>query len=234
MNSGQPLTLFAAVQGIGSTEPTGTVTFYSGSSLLGTATLNATGVATLNFTPAAGTYTVTANYNGDAVYATSVSAVLGTVTVGQATQFSLTSNPSSLSVQSKKFGLIDLTLASVSGFTDQMVMGCLGLPSGASCTFNTTQVSLSANGTKTVQMTLDTADPLTSGGQAKVENTSSTTMVCALPAGMLVGFLLWTAFAGTAAHSVRPGDAGADGTDHRAGRLRLPARSTAWLRVRTM
>jgi hypothetical protein len=75
-----------------------------------------------------------------------------------------------------------------------MSMGCLGLPSGASCTFSSTQMNLAAGGTQTVQVTLDTADPLTAGGQAKLEmKNSSMTLACGLPVGVLFGLLLWTA-----------------------------------------
>jgi large repetitive protein len=99
-----------------------------------------------------------------------------------------------LSVQSKQFGVINISLQSLAGFNDTMSMGCLGLPSGASCTFSTTQVNLAAGGTQTVQVTLDTADPLTAGGQAKLEMTnSSMTMACGLPVGVLFGLLLWSA-----------------------------------------
>jgi hypothetical protein len=193
VTTGAPLTLFAAVAGAAVT-PTGTVTFYSGSTTIGSATLNASGVATLNYTPTAGTYSnISASYSGDAVYAASTSSVLGTITVGQALNFSITPNPSSLTVQSKQFGVINISLKSLDGFSDAMSIGCLGLPSGASCTFSSTQVNLALGGTQTVQVTLDTADPLTAGGQAKLEmKNSSMTLACGLPVGVLLGLLLWT------------------------------------------
>jgi hypothetical protein len=194
VTTGAPLTLFAAVAGAAVT-PTGTVTFYSGSTTLGSAALSATGVATLNYTPTAGTYSnITAKYSGDAVYAASTASALSTITVGQALNFSVTPNPSSLTVQSKQFGVINISLQSLAGFTDAMSMGCLGLPSGASCTFSSTQVNLAAGGTQTVQVTLDTSDPLTAGGQAKLETKdTSMTLACGLPVGVLFGLLLWGA-----------------------------------------
>src|SRR5205807_1668900 len=49
----------------GSGTPTGTVTFYDGTMILGASTLSG-GVATLTVAkPAAGTHTITAAYNGD-------------------------------------------------------------------------------------------------------------------------------------------------------------------------
>jgi len=192
LGSSQQLTLFAAVQYSGPVAPTGTVTFYSGSSAVGSATLTGSGIATLNFTPSVGTYSITANYSGDAVYAASVSTITSPITVGQTTQFTLTSNPSTVSVQSKQHSVIGITLQSMANFTDTMVMGCAGLPSGASCTFSADSVSLAAGASQTVQLTLDTSDPLAAGGQAKVEKaTPSTTLACGLPVGVLFGLLLW-------------------------------------------
>jgi hypothetical protein len=198
VQTGQPLTLFAAVQNASASNgpvATGTVTFFSGSTAVGSAAVNSTGTATLNYTPAAGTYsTITARYAGDGVYAASTSSALGTVTVGQTAQFTLTPNPASLTVQSKQFGTINLSMHSLAGFTDMMAIGCLGLPSGASCTFTSTQVNLPAGTTQTVQVNIDTAGPLTAGGKAEVETkNSSRTLACGLPMGVLFGLLLWMA-----------------------------------------
>lgn len=77
ITAGQTANLKAVVAGAtGSTgKPTGTVTFLSGSSTLGTGTLDATGTAI--FTTAAlnaTTYSLTASYGGDTAFASSVSA----------------------------------------------------------------------------------------------------------------------------------------------------------------
>ncbi|MHB1559728.1 MAG: beta strand repeat-containing protein [Isosphaeraceae bacterium] len=69
---GQTLTLRAAVTAVppGSGTPTGTVTFSDGSLQLGTATLGATGTATLQTHDIpAGTQTITATYSGDSRFA---------------------------------------------------------------------------------------------------------------------------------------------------------------------
>ncbi len=74
---GQAVTLTATVKpSSGSGTPTGTVTFYDGSTSLGTATL-ANKRATLKTTAIPlGSQTITAVYSGDATFATSTSAVL--------------------------------------------------------------------------------------------------------------------------------------------------------------
>jgi hypothetical protein len=90
---GQTLTLTAAVQETGSTTPAGAVSFMSGSTLLGTATLNSSGVATLTTTLAAGTYSLTAQYSGNADFLSSTSAPVPVTVNSQATATSLTASP---------------------------------------------------------------------------------------------------------------------------------------------
>ena len=71
--AGQAVVFTATVAG-GSGVPSGTVTFFNGAASLGTGALNGLGVATLSSAaPAAGTYTITAQYGGNASYAASIS-----------------------------------------------------------------------------------------------------------------------------------------------------------------
>jgi hypothetical protein len=191
--SGQQLTLFADVQGNGPGTPTGTVNFFAGTSLIGSAALASTGIATLSYSPAVGTYSIAATYKGDSVYAASTAQVSSPIVVGQATEFTLTLNPAAVQVASTQSSIITITLNSVAGFSDLLEMGCLGLPTAATCTFSTDQVNLSSSGTQAVQVTLGTSSPLGAGGQARMVGTpiSSLTRVCALPAGLLLALLLW-------------------------------------------
>lgn len=70
--AGKPVTLAATING---NSPTGTISFYAGSTLLGTATLSGgTGSITTTL-PNAGTYTVTIVYSGDANNAPSTATV---------------------------------------------------------------------------------------------------------------------------------------------------------------
>ncbi|HKF49252.1 MAG TPA: Ig-like domain repeat protein [Terracidiphilus sp.] len=70
VNVGKQITLTATVTG---TSPTGSVTFSAGSTTLGTVSLTG-GIATLQTSfAAAGTYSITAAYSGDAINATSTS-----------------------------------------------------------------------------------------------------------------------------------------------------------------
>jgi uncharacterized protein YjdB len=70
---GQTLTLTATVKASSGGTPSGAVTFFNGTASLGTATLNANGVATLNLTPGVGNYSMTAGYAGTLTDAPSAS-----------------------------------------------------------------------------------------------------------------------------------------------------------------
>ena len=75
INQGQTVTFTATVTG-GSVMPTGTVSFYDGTSLLGNAALNGSGVAALSTTTVpVGANSILASYPGDTNYAASSSAV---------------------------------------------------------------------------------------------------------------------------------------------------------------
>ena len=190
--SGQTVTLIAVVEGTGPAAPTGAVIFTSGSTTLGAANLNASGVATLNLTPAIGTLNAVAVYQGDSLYAASTSP--GTsVTITTAAHFTLTSNPATISVQTQQHLTVQLTLASVKSFEDTLSLGCAGLPFAATCTFSKDQVTLQPDGSVTVSVVVDTGTPLTSGGeaQARVRREPATTALCFLPLGALASFLLF-------------------------------------------
>jgi hypothetical protein len=74
---GQSVTLTVKVTSTAPSSPTGTVTFKNGTTSLGSATLNASGVAALTKTNLpAGSLSITATYNGDSETAKSTSASL--------------------------------------------------------------------------------------------------------------------------------------------------------------
>jgi hypothetical protein len=192
ISAGQQITLFADVQSSSPLVATGVISFYSGPTLIGSAALGSTGVAILNYSPAQGTYNITASYAGDSVYSASVSQPIGPVIVDPTTEFTLTSSSSSVQMPTKQYSVVTLTLQSAPGFSDVMELGCLGLPSLATCNFSSNLVSLSPNGTKTVQLTIDTGSPQTAGGQARLRQASPLTLACALPAGALLALLIFT------------------------------------------
>ena len=96
VNLTNPVTFTATVLGNNSSTPTGNVFFKDGAASIGTAAVNNLGVATFTTsTLAAGTHSITASYQGDQDYATSVSASLTETVdkVGTATALTSSANP---------------------------------------------------------------------------------------------------------------------------------------------
>ena len=90
---GQSLTLTATVTPASGAAPTGTVTFLNGSTTLGNASLNGSGVAALQLTPPVGSYSITASYGGSATDASSVSSPSAILVNNVATTTILTASP---------------------------------------------------------------------------------------------------------------------------------------------
>jgi sugar lactone lactonase YvrE len=183
----QDVLLIGVVQWTGPLTPTGTITFMTGSLTIGTATVNSAGVATFPVVLSPGTDSITAIYSGDTAYAGSNSGQTS-ISGGVVTQLSMTLNPPTLTMQSKQHGTTTVGLTSLSGFSDTLNLGCVGLPFAATCTFSKTQVALAANGSDTVQLTVDTGDPLGAGSEASLMSSPSKTLLCFLPIGVLLGF----------------------------------------------
>ena len=92
---GQSITFTASVAGLtpGTGTPTGTVTFYDGSTALGSATLNASGNATFaTQSLSSGSHTITAAYGGDGTFGTSTSTALDQVVQQDSTFTSVASS----------------------------------------------------------------------------------------------------------------------------------------------
>jgi Bacterial Ig-like domain (group 3)/MBG domain (YGX type) len=153
---GASLTFTATVASTTSGTPTGTVQFLNGSSVLGTGTLSS-GVATFTTTAlAAGTYVVTASYAGDANFSSSISSAAPVTVV--APDYSITSNPTSLTIKQGQSGTATFTVTPVGGFNQTITFACAGLPSGANCSFSPATVT--PNGTAvTSLLTITTTAP---------------------------------------------------------------------------
>jgi hypothetical protein len=197
-NDPQAATLIAVVRwtGAGTTIPTGTVTFTSGGNTIGTAKVDSTGVATLDVELQSASETIVAAYGGDTNYALSTS-IATSITGGAASQFSIGVTPAQMSLPTGQHTVVTVTLSSVSGFNDTMEMGCLGLPVDATCTFSNVAPALAANGVVTMQLTVDTGDPLGSGATTSLRKPAlrgeqeSTIAWAMLPAGLLLSFGLY-------------------------------------------
>jgi Bacterial Ig-like domain (group 3)/FG-GAP-like repeat len=166
-NTGVSITFTAMVTPTsGTAKPTGTVTFLDGSTSLGTGTLSAAGVATFSTSAlSAGPHTITANYGGDANFATSTSSGLAITISGATTpNFGISASPSSVTVTHNQPGVTTITATpSVSAMLrgrkpaadagETIQFSCTGLPSGVTCAFAPPSLTLDGSAVST-QLTI--------------------------------------------------------------------------------
>jgi hypothetical protein len=195
LTGGQQLTLISVVRWTGSATPTGTVSFLDGTQTLATAPIDSTGVATVTVLLSGTSANLSSVYSGDAFYATSTSSS-SLVTIGPAPDFDFAATPATFSVLTKQYQMMTVNITSVKGFTDTISLGCLGLPVDATCTFSHDQFVLAAGGVESVQLTVDTGNPLLSGTEAKNDApalfgpaAAKLVAACFLPGGLLLGLI---------------------------------------------
>jgi hypothetical protein len=185
----QQFNLVAVVEGQGPVLPGGTVVFTSGGVTLGQASVGTNGLATVTATTTQSTLLVTASYAGDVNYAVSQSAATP-IAASLTAPFSLVVSPPSISIATHQHTTVTINIGSIQGFTDTIVLGCLGLPSSGTCTFTPSQVKLSANGTATASVVVDTGNPLGAGpGTSASLAYPRGIFLCCLPFGLLAGLL---------------------------------------------
>jgi sugar lactone lactonase YvrE len=152
---GQSATLTATVTPAPTGSPAGTVSFYGGTTLLGTGTLNASGVATFTTSSlVVGADSITAVYAGDAGFTASTSSALSlTVT----TSFSVTAPTTAVPVAPGGAATVDITVPPLGGaFNSVVTLSASGLPAGATAIFNPATVTPGSAGAPTV-MTIQLA-----------------------------------------------------------------------------
>ena len=159
INQGASETLTATVAATmaGRPSPSGAVSFYDGTTLLGTASVSS-GSAT--FTPAnlgVGSHSFTASYGGDANFNPNTSTAAATVTVNTlAPAFTLSGTPSTLTLQQGANGTVVLTLAANATFSGPVTLSCSGAPTNGTCSFDNSTVNLTPGGSATATLVVGT------------------------------------------------------------------------------
>lgn len=185
VNPGQDVTLTATVTSSSTILPEGTVNFLSGTTQLGSATLNASGVATYTGTLPPGANSITAAYAASAGFAASTSpSVLVTEP-----DFALSTNQNSLTLDSGGNGSISLTLTPEGGYQDAATMSCSSTLAGLSCAFSPTTYtfngsSTALSGTVTIMSSSTTA--MLSPIPSQPRGSTASIFLCCLPAGAVL------------------------------------------------
>ena len=161
---GASVTFSATVTSTKAGSITGTVTFFDGANMLGTGAVGAGGLATfMTSSLAAGAHSITAQYGGDANYAASTSgAVTETINSGNP-DFTVSANPTALTIAAGQSGNVTLTVTPVNGSTQPVAFACANLPAKSSCVFAPVLVTLDGTHSATSQMTLSTTGRNSSG-----------------------------------------------------------------------
>jgi uncharacterized protein len=133
--------------------PSGTVTFYDGSTALGTTTLSS-GVATYSTsTLSVGSHTLTAVYAESAPYAASTS---NTVDEVISSTFALSISPASRTIYTGEAATYTVTVTPGDGFALDVALTCSGVPSGSTCVITPSTVS---GGSGTAKLVIQSTAP---------------------------------------------------------------------------
>jgi arabinogalactan endo-1,4-beta-galactosidase len=142
---GQNITLTATVTSPSAAVPTGTVNFVSGSTTLGSSTLNASGIATLatsSLQP--GSNSIQAEYAGNTDFSASTSTA---VTVTQP-DFSISGGQTNVTLPAGGSSTVNLTLTPAGGYQGTITMSCNSSLANVSCAFN--PATYTSDGSNTV------------------------------------------------------------------------------------
>jgi Big-like domain-containing protein/VCBS repeat protein len=147
--AGQLVTFTVTVAPAPTGTPAGTINFLNGATLLGTATLNSSGVATFTIsTLPSGTDVITAVYSGNASSAGSTSAPLNLVI---SPTYTITGPTMPLTVAAGGSVNININVAPVgTAFNGVVTMSASGLPAGSTASFNPSTVIPGTAGATTV------------------------------------------------------------------------------------
>jgi hypothetical protein len=146
-------------------------------------------------TLSAGVHALTARSAGDANYGPATSnTVTETITSGgggTGADYTITAAPAGLTIRQGSSGSATLTVTPINGYTGQISMGCVTLPTNASCNFLPSVVTLNGTTPVTVILTVNTSgsvaamqEPAMPGRMGSITSLAGFAM---LPAMLLAG-----------------------------------------------
>jgi hypothetical protein len=137
----------------------GSVSFETAKGSLGSVFVQ-DGAATLHLTnPPAWATSITAVYHGDENYTNSSASASVVPDDSGLPGFTVTANPSSVTMAAGDFGTVQLTVTSQNGFSEAVNLSCSGLPNSSQCLFNPVVTTPPANGSTISALQLTTEAP---------------------------------------------------------------------------
>jgi Bacterial Ig-like domain (group 3)/FG-GAP-like repeat len=155
---GQSDTLTATVAAsiAGRPAPSGTVSFWDGTTLLGVSSISS-GTATLSSaTLAVGTHSITAAYSGDGNFNPQTTSATQVVVTTLTPAFTLAAAQSTMSLKPGQDGVGTLNLTANASFSGDVALSCSGAPANATCTVNPASVTLVPGGASTATLVVST------------------------------------------------------------------------------
>ncbi|MFC6645342.1 Ig-like domain-containing protein [Granulicella cerasi] len=141
----------------GNPTPSGTVSFYDGTTLLGSSTL-ASGTATFAASGlAVGTHTVKAVYSGDTHFNPATSSTSSIAVADLAAAITLAGTPTTLNVTGGSQGIVTLAIGANARYAGAVTLACSGMPANGTCSINPGSVTLTAGGTTTATLVIGTS-----------------------------------------------------------------------------
>jgi len=193
--AGQPVTLTATIAGAYA-PPSGTVTFLYAGTVIGTASLTASGInataAITTSTLTVGQDTITAVYASTTNFTSATATAMETITPAPAGNFSLSVMPSAVSIGVGGSAILNVAVTPSSGFAQDVSLSCADLPPEATCTFASPTI---AGGNGATSLIVQTTAPHTCGTTAPYFlGSDSSIPLPRAPIGIAIaGFLvLWT------------------------------------------
>ncbi len=166
---------------------TGTVSFYDGTTLLGSAPVSGGSASFSTAALALGTHTVSAVYSGDSNFNRNTSGTVAVAVTSLAPAFALSSGSSALTLAQGANGIVPLTLTANATFSGPVNLTCTGAPNNASCGFSSNSVVLTAGSSATAALVIGTTGTKTSmqmppsapwQGKASVVSVASLILMC--------------------------------------------------------
>lgn len=158
INYGQTETLTATVTSAMTGRPgaTGTVSFYDGTTLIGTVPVNA---GTTTYTASAlttGIHVFKAVYTGDTNYNPATSDTASVTVAPVAAAFTMTPSSTNVAVTGGAQGIVTLSLTANSSFSGGVTLTCSGMPTNGTCSVNPGSVTLAVSSTSAATLVLGT------------------------------------------------------------------------------